>query len=94
MTGARVAMVAVAGAALAACAGAPGGGPAVRTVTLPTPIACRADVGAPPGYPDTDGALRAAPDLFARVRLLAAGRLLRMVRERELMAALDGCAGP
>ncbi|HEY5107207.1 MAG TPA: hypothetical protein VII73_10625 [Caulobacteraceae bacterium] len=76
---------------LAACAGVPGrGGP--RTVSLPTPVACRPAVGPPALYPDTDAALVGAPDLFARVRLLAAGRLLRIARERELTAALAGCA--
>jgi len=94
MNGPRLGAVVLAGAALAACATAPVGRAAPRTVDLPTPIACRADVGPPPVYPDTDDTLRAAADLFERVKLLAAGRLMRMARERDLTAALGACSGP
>lgn len=38
-------------------------------------------------------ACAAAPDVFEGVKLLKAGRLLRQARERELEAALAGCAG-
>ena len=74
----------------AACASAPGGAP-LRSVRLPTPVVCQPSLGPAIDYPDTDAALAGAPDLFARVRLLAAGRLLRMGRERELTAALSEC---
>jgi hypothetical protein len=80
---------------LAACASAPPLAPVeVQTVRIPAPIGCAPAVGAAPAYPDTDAALKAAPDLFSRVRLLVAGRRLRMAREGELSAALSACAGP
>jgi uncharacterized membrane protein len=80
-------------AVLSACAGASPRRPAleVRTVATPVAVACAPDLGGAPAYPDTDAALRSAPNLFARVRLLVAGRLLRMARERELGAALAAC---
>ena len=64
-----------------------------KTVEVPVAVKCAADVPAPPAYPDTDAALKAAPDLFARVRLLVAGRLERIAREAQLSAALGGCTG-
>lgn len=78
---------------LAACASAPAPQPAVqvREVETPVAVACAPPLAAAPAYPDTDTALKAAPDLFARVRLLVSGRLLRMARERELDAALAAC---
>jgi hypothetical protein len=82
-------------ALLAGCASAPPA-PAplqVRTVEAPIPVRCRPDLGPEPDYPDTDQALRAAPDLFARVRLLLAGRLLRIARDQQKSAALAACAG-
>ncbi len=63
------------------------------TVRVPVNVPCRPDIGAAPDYPDTDAAIKAAPDLFARVRLIVAGRLLRIQREAELNAAIKGCAG-
>jgi hypothetical protein len=80
---------------LAACASAPPPAPVqIQTVQAPTPVTCAPTVGAAPAYPDTDAALRSAPNLFSRVRLLVAGRRLRMAREGELSAALSACAGP
>ena len=80
---------------LAACASAPPieQSVQVRTVEIPTPVHCRPDLGPEPAYPDTDAALKAAPDLFARVRLLLAGRLMRIARDQEKSAALQACAG-
>jgi hypothetical protein len=66
--------------------------PAIRTVDVPVAASCAPALPPAPAYPDTDAALRAAPDLFARVRLLVAGRLMRMAREGELSAALSACA--
>lgn len=63
----------------------------VREVKVPVPVPCAADPGPDPVYADTDEALRQAPDLFARVQLLVAGRLQRMAREGELKAANAGC---
>lgn len=48
----------------------------------------------PPDYPDTDQALREAPNLFERVKLLLAGRALRMEHEATLSAAIRACAQP
>jgi hypothetical protein len=92
MRAVKCAAIALAGAALCACAATHGGQGAPVLVDVPTPIACPLEAGPTPDYPDTDAALIAAPDLFSRVRLLAAGRLLRMARERELVAAVAGCA--
>lgn len=83
--------------AFSLCLGACASNPAPRHVTsdvvVPAPVACRPNIEPSPIWPDTDEALIAGPDLFARVRLLLAGRLLRMARERELLAALEGCRG-
>jgi hypothetical protein len=67
---------------------------AVRTVEVRIPVAtaCDPKVGAAPDYPDTDQALKAAPGLFERVRLLLAGRELRRAREAELEAGIRGCS--
>lgn len=80
---------------LGACAGGPPPEPRIvtRAVSVATPVRCRPDLGAEPAYPDTDAALRAAPGLFDRVRLLAAGRLMRIARDAQKTAALARCAG-
>ena len=79
---------------LTACASAPSEPRlTARPVLKPVAIQCRPNLGAEPAYPDTDAALKTAPDIFQRVRLLVAGRLLRIAREQELAAALAGCAG-
>ncbi|QUD88064.1 hypothetical protein [Phenylobacterium montanum] len=88
----------IAGAAialLAGCASTPDVAPpsVMHTVEVPTPVRCRPDLGPEPDYPDTDEALRAAPDLFSRVRLLLAGRMLRIARDQQKTAALAACAG-
>lgn len=79
------------------CASAPPPEPIVKTViqtvNVPTPVRCRPAFGPDPAYPDADKALTAATDVFDGVRLLMAGRALRMAREGELKAALSGCAG-
>jgi hypothetical protein len=61
------------------------------TVDIPVPVHCNPAVGSEPIYPDTDAALRAAPSLFERVRLLVEGRLMRIQREAELNAAIKAC---
>lgn len=65
----------------------------VRTVTvdIPVPVHCNPALGPEPNYPDSDAALRAAPDLFSRVKLLLEGRLMRIQRQAELSAALKAC---
>lgn len=80
---------------MSACASAPSSPPRleVRPVAAPIPVRCTPNLGPEPDYPDTDSALQAAPDLFARVRLLVAGRLMRIARDAEKSAALQACAG-
>lgn len=82
--------------ALAACGGErPPIEPIVRTVRVEVPVAvsCAGQVGPRPDYPDTAEAVRAAPDLLERVKLLLAGRGMREAREAELEAALAPCEG-
>lgn len=64
-----------------------------KTVEVAVPVACKPDLGVAPAYPDTDAALKAAPDVYQRVKLLVAGRLLRIAREAELTAGLNACEG-
>ena len=78
---------------VSACASAPPPRIEVRPVAAPIPVRCTPNLGPEPAYPDTDAALQAAPDLFARVRLLVAGRLMRIARDAEKSAALQACAG-
>lgn len=73
--------------------------PIIRTVEVQVPFddpACAraavSELGAAPAYPDTETALRDAPNLFERVKLLLAGRKMRMVRELSLNMALEDCA--
>lgn len=67
-----------------------------RVLFLPRPAApprscVPRSLGAPPRYPDTDAALRAAPGAADRYQLLAAGRILRQQRLDELERAIAGC---
>lgn len=72
--------------------------PIIKTVEVRVPVddpACvreaKAKLGPAPAYPDTDAALKAAPNLYERVKLVMAGRELRRAREAALAAALEGC---
>jgi len=80
----------------AACAGGDRPEPRIRTVEVqvpvPQPCNAAARLGAPPAYPDGDEALRAAPTLFDQVRLLLAGRVLRIARGEALEQAVRTCA--
>lgn len=79
---------------LSACATTPPAPQIVtKTVQVAVPVACKPAIGAEPAYPDTDAALKAAPDIYQRVKLLVAGRLLRVAREAELTAAMNACEG-
>lgn len=79
---------------LAACsATAPEPRIETKIVEVAVPVPCKPNLGPDPVYPDTDEALRSAPNLFERVKLLAAGRLMRIARDAEKSAALDKCAG-
>ncbi len=85
---------------LTACATTPPE-PVVRTVEVRIPFddpACAREALARMNaeqvvYPDTDEALRNAPNVFAGVQLLSAGRLLRIAREAAWRAAVEACAG-
>lgn len=48
-------------------------------------------LAAPPRYPDSDAALKAAPGAADRYQLLAAGRLMRQKRLEELERVIAGC---
>lgn len=76
-----------------ACATAPDR-PVVHETPIPLIATCHPAISPSSAAPDTDQALLDAPDLFARVRLLLAGRLVRIARQRDLEAALQGCAEP
>lgn len=68
--------------------------PIVRTVEVAVPVSSPcvpAMLGAAPDYPDTDSALRAAPDAAERYLLIARGRLLRVARLGELETVVAGC---
>lgn len=69
--------------------------PEIRTVEVrvPVPQPCPAiqELGDEPTFPDTDEALRTAPDLFTRVQLMAQGRLLRIARLAQYRAARASC---
>ncbi len=67
--------------------------PVIKTVTVNVPVTvpCKKDIGPEPQYADTDAALRAAPNLYERVRLLVAGRLQRIQREADRIAAYSAC---
>jgi hypothetical protein len=58
----------------------------------PAPKSCVPKTLSPaPRYPDTDGALRAAPGAADRYQLMAAGRILRQERLEDLERAVAGC---
>lgn len=69
--------------------------PEIRTVTVNVPVSqpcVPSDLLGEPTYPDTDDALRAAPDAAERYRLVAAGRLLRISRNETLETVAKGCS--
>ena len=68
--------------------------PEIRIVEVPVsvPVSCvPKNFPAKPPMPDSDEALRAAPDAAARYGLIAAGRVLRIQREAEVEPVLAGC---
>lgn len=80
--------------ALAGCATHPE--PKVVTVQVKVPVvqACP-DMRLPaPVLPDTPEAVAKAPDIFALVQLLLAGRTLRDERLKEDDAAIAACSAP
>ena len=73
--------------------------PIIKTVEVKVPVddpACAREaleeLGPAPAYPDDALALKAAADLFERVKLLLAARELRTVREAQLHGAIIACA--
>jgi hypothetical protein len=88
-------MLVVLASMLAACGGGERPEPEIRTVEVrvPVPVPCEAaqQLGVPPSYPDTNPALAAAANLFEQVRLLLAGRELRIARNDALEAAIQAC---
>lgn len=66
--------------------------PRVIVAPPPPPKSCvPRTLGGPPRYPDTDGALRAAPGAADRYQLMAAGRILRQQRLDDLERAVAAC---
>lgn len=62
-----------------------------REVAVPVPVSCIPKSFAPPPvYPDTDEALRQADD-EKTVKLLTAGRDLRIARLLQVEPAIEGC---
>jgi hypothetical protein len=81
-----------------------GGGQRPQTPHIPQPIVTTAEIAVPvssgcvpssigpaPTYPDTDAALKAAPDAARRYQLMAEGRPLRQARLNELEPVVTSC---
>ncbi len=66
----------------------------IQRVEVPVHVPCNPDIGPEPDYPDTDAAIRAAPNIFVRAQLLMAGRVMRIARDVEKTVALAKCATP
>ena len=82
-------------AILTSCASTPPPTPRIQTVEVKVavPVECEAltRLGPEPDYPDSDAELKAAPDLFERVKLLLQGRYLRLARLAQYEAARASC---
>ena len=67
--------------------------PVVQTVKVEVPVAvkCSADPGPASPFADTPDAIKAAADIFERVKLLLAGRDQRDARLAVVTAANQGC---
>jgi hypothetical protein len=65
----------------------------IQEVKVPVPVPCPTlqALGPEPVYPDSDAAVRDAPNLYERVRLIAAGRLMRIKRLAEYGVAKSSC---
>lgn len=88
----RALILAFAAALLASCANKPE--PVINPVpyNVPVPVPCIPDnLLPPPVYPDTDTALRAAPELADFLKLLYAGRQLRDKRLEALESVVEKC---
>ncbi len=92
----RLAVLAAAAMPLAACAGrqTPPPQPILTPIEVAVPVATGCvppNLAAAPDYPDTDQALRSAPDAASRYQLLYAGRKVRVGRLGELETVVAGC---
>lgn len=88
----RPALAPCAALLLASCGTAREGPVRIVTVNKPVAVACvPAGFTTAPEYPDTDEALRRAPDAAERYRLVFAGRLLRDARLGELEPVIEAC---
>lgn len=89
----RLILVAAMCGLLSACATPPGPDRvSVQTVYVPTPVPCASRAPPAPIYPDTDAAIRAAPNIYERAKLYAIGRQLRIARLSVVEAANSGCS--
>lgn len=89
--GSRMAGSGMAVLLLTACATTPEPRIEIREVKVPIAVKCAVDPGPESPFSDTPEALRAAEDIFAKVRLLLAGRAQRDARLTELKASVSGC---
>lgn len=86
----RIWLVAVLGTFLAACGSAPKERVVYRTVEKPVLVPCRPAIGERPEYPTI--ARPIATEIAQQMKDLHEERKLRMGREAELEAAIEGCA--
>jgi hypothetical protein len=66
----------------------------VREIRVPIQVPCPVKEPPEPAYVDTKEAVLAAPDIFAKVQLLLAGRLQRIAYSAQQRAAFKACASP
>jgi hypothetical protein len=80
---------------LAGCAEGPRPEPEIRTVTVkevvPIPCPALAALGPTPEYADSDAAINATEDVGELAKLYVVGRLQRIQRETEYVAAAIAC---
>lgn len=80
---------------LTGCAGTPPPEPVIITkeVQVAVPVQCKAleQLGPEPAYPDTDEAIKAAPSLFERTKLILKGRIMRIQRLAEYQVVKVTC---
>lgn len=62
-----------------------------KEVKVPVAVNCTSNIPPPAQHPDSDAALRGAPSLAERVKLLLAGRATRSAEIVELRASVAGC---
>ncbi|KSB89105.1 hypothetical protein AS593_04210 [Caulobacter vibrioides] len=93
----RLAAIVLIAASAAACASTqppPVKQVEIKTVVEKIPVPCQPELPPTPQYADTADALKAAGDIYQKVKLLLIGREQRQGREKVLEAALKACAAP